>query len=182
MSVPPWAFHERPVVGDTLAFIRSRCTACQGVMMTGEKSVPRLLDEECIFCKIIAGEIPCSRVYEDEHILAFLDVNPIARGHTLVVPKEHFSTLLDVPVELGGALLFAMKRIGAALRKTTGASGFNCMQNNFSAAGQMVFHSHWHIIPRFENDGLPDWPGGRYKDSAEMQQLAKSIGTQTSED
>lgn len=142
----------------------------------------RVVDEECVFCKIIAGEIPCSRVYEDAHILAFLDLNPIAKGHTLVVPKEHFPTLLDVPAEVGTPLIRAMRRIGAALRKATGASGFNCVQNNFSAAGQVVFHSHWHIIPRFENDGLPDWRGGRYKDSAEMQQLAKSIDAHVCED
>ena len=132
-------------------------------------------DETCIFCKIIAGDIPCTRVYEDEHILAFLDINPIAKGHILVVPKGHFPTLLELPESEGEALIKAMRLVARAAQEATGAGGFNCIQNNFGPAGQMVFHSHWHIIPRFDNDGLPDWPGGQYADTDEMQQLARSI-------
>ncbi|MCL1939849.1 MAG: HIT family protein [Desulfovibrionaceae bacterium] len=132
-------------------------------------------DPACIFCKIIAGEIPCARVYEDENVLAFLDINPIAKGHTLVVPKGHFPTLLELPESEGEALLKALRLVAGAVKKETGAGGFNCVQNNFAPAGQMVFHSHWHIIPRFDNDGLPDWPGGQYADTDEMQQLARSI-------
>lgn len=133
------------------------------------------MDESCIFCKIIAGAIPSAKVFEDENILAFLDLNPIAKGHTLVVPKGHYPTLLDLPSSEGKALLRAMRLVAKAVQEQTGAGGFNCIQNNFGPAGQMVFHSHWHIIPRFANDGLPDWPGGRYSDSTEMQQLAQSI-------
>ena len=138
------------------------------------------VDSECLFCKIIAGEIPCARVYEDSHILAFLDINPVAKGHTLVVPKGHYPTLLDLPACVGEPLLHAMRLVAGALLKETKASGFNCVQNNFSSAGQMVFHSHWHIIPRFDNDGLADWPGGRYADITEMQQLALTIGARIS--
>ncbi len=130
---------------------------------------------DCIFCKIIAGDIPCARIYEDAHVLAFLDINPIAKGHTLVVLKGHYPTLLDVPSCVGEPLLRALRLVGKAVREETRAGGFNCIQNNFSPAGQMVFHSHWHIIPRFDNDGLPDWPGGRYADISEMQQLAASL-------
>ena len=133
------------------------------------------MDENCIFCKIVAGEIPCARVYEDEHVLAFLDINPIAQGHTLVVLKEHYPTLLDVPPNEGESLIRAMRLVAGGLLGATKAGGFNCIQNNFHCAGQMVFHAHWHLIPRFDNDGLPDWPGGRYADNAAMQQLARSI-------
>jgi histidine triad (HIT) family protein len=132
-------------------------------------------DPTCIFCKIIAGEMPCARVYEDEDVIAFLDINPIAKGHTLVVPKGHFPTLLELPESEGEALLKALRLVAGAVKEETGAGGFNCIQNNFAPAGQMVFHSHWHIIPRFDNDGLPDWPGGKYADTDEMQQLARSI-------
>jgi histidine triad (HIT) family protein len=132
---------------------------------------------DCIFCKIIAGEIPCARVYEDVDILAFLDINPIARGHTLVLPKGHYPTLLDLPAVVGTPLMRALRLVASGVKQATESSGFNCIQNNFSSAGQMVFHSHWHIIPRYDNDGLPDWPGGRYADSAEMQQLAFSINS-----
>ncbi len=133
------------------------------------------VDGNCIFCKIVAGAIPCAKVYEDEHVLAFLDINPIARGHTLVVPKPHYPTLLDFDPDLGAPLLRALQRTAEAVRAEVRAGGFNVVQNNFTCAGQMVFHAHWHIIPRFENDCLPDWPGGRYADSAEMQQLAAGI-------
>ena len=134
-------------------------------------------DPDCLFCKIAAGEIPCAKVYEDEHILAFLDIHPIAKGHTLVLPKAHCPTLLDVPDSEGEYLIGALRRVAKAVQQECGADGFNCIQNNFAAAGQMVFHSHWHIIPRFENDGLPDWPGSPYPDSQEMQSLARSISS-----
>ncbi len=132
-------------------------------------------DEDCIFCKMVAGGIPCARIYEDKDILAFLDINPIAKGHTLVVPKDHFPTMLEFDPALGVPLFKALKRVAEAVRAEVKAGGFNVIQNNFTCAGQMVFHTHWHIIPRFENDGLPDWPGGRYADSSEMQQLAAGI-------
>lgn len=114
-------------------------------------------------------------MYEDDDVLAFLDINPIAKGHALVVLKGHYPTLLDMPASEGKALLRAMRLVAKAVREETGAEGFNCIQNNFAPAGQVVFHSHWHIIPRFADDGLPDWAGGTYGDTAEMQQLAQSI-------
>ena len=129
----------------------------------------------CIFCKIIAGEIPCARVYEDADVLAFLDISPIVKGHTLVLPKAHHPTLLDLPVSLGEPLMRALRLVAKGVQEATNATGFNCIQNNFRSAGQMVFHSHWHIIPRFDGDGLADWPGGHYTDNDEMQRLALSI-------
>lgn len=136
------------------------------------------VQNDCIFCKIIAGELPSARVYEDEHTIAFLDINPTAKGHTLVAPKGHYATLLEMPDHLGEALLRALRLVASAVFQETKASGFNCLQNNFRSAGQMVFHSHWHIIPRHDNDGLADWPPGeKYADSDEMQQLARSINS-----
>lgn len=134
-------------------------------------------DDDCIFCKIISRSIPCAKVFENDHVLAFLDINPIAQGHTLVVPKGHYATLLDVPPPLGVELIGAMQRIADAVLEATNADGFNCLQNNFSAAGQMVFHAHWHIIPRFLNDGLVDWPASAYPSPELMQNLAESIRT-----
>lgn len=135
----------------------------------------KAVDENCLFCKIIAGTIPCAKIYEDENILAFLDINPTAKGHSLVVPKGHYPTLLDLPAAEGEVLLGAMRTVARAVMEACRADGFNCIQNNFAAAGQMVFHSHWHVIPRFENDGLPDWSGKPYTDSDEMQSLAQAI-------
>ena len=131
--------------------------------------------DDCIFCKIIAGEIPCAKVYEDEQTFAFLDLSPVAKGHTLVVPKKHCPTLLDVPPSMGEALVKALQLVAAAVQEETGSSGFNCIQNNFSAAGQVVFHSHWHVIPRTGGDGLEAWPGSSYDSGDEMQQLAMSV-------
>lgn len=130
---------------------------------------------DCIFCKIIAGDIPCAKVYEDEQTFAFLDLCPVTKGHTLVVPKKHCPTLLDVPPGTGEALIKALQLVAAAVQEETESSGFNCIQNNFSAAGQVVFHSHWHVIPRTDGDGLEAWPGSNYSSSNEMQQLAMSV-------
>ena len=133
------------------------------------------VSDSCIFCRIIKGEIPGTRVYEDDDVLAFLDINPVALGHTLVIPKGHYETLLDIPDDLGAKLLPALSRIGRAVMAATKADGFNCMQNNFAASGQMVFHSHWHVIPRFEGDGLKHWPQKSNVDAAALQAVAEAI-------
>ncbi len=138
--------------------------------------MPSLIkDENCIFCKIIAGQLPCCKVYEDAAVIAFLDINPIVHGHTLVVPKNHYPTILELPFSEGGALTKALKVVGGGLLHGTKANGFNCVQNNFSAAGQMVFHVHWHLIPRFDNDQLLLWPNGKYADMDQMQKVASTI-------
>ena len=131
--------------------------------------------ESCIFCRIVKGELPSTRVYEDSDLLAFLDISPVSIGHTLLIPKAHYPTALDVPEALGGPLHAALARLGKALMAATGATGFNCLQNNFAASGQIVFHSHWHIIPRFEGDGLVHWPHIPYADHASMQAVAVAI-------
>jgi histidine triad (HIT) family protein len=139
----------------------------------------RPVDGECLFCRIVAGAVPCARVYEDDHVLAFLDVNPVTPGHTLVVLKGHYPTLLDVPRHEAGNLLEALKIVAAALQTELRAGGFNCLQNNFGLAGQTIFHSHWHLIPRAEDDGLKLWAGAPYADKDRMRQLAEALSSRT---
>ena len=107
-----------------------------------------------IFAKIIAGEIPCHKVYEDERVLAFLDVNPISTGHTLVIPKEAAETLDALSDESSAAIGRVLPRICRAVMRATGASAYNVLENNGGAAHQVVKHVHFHIIPRFEERGL----------------------------
>ena len=111
-------------------------------------------DPDCIFCKILANELPSSRVYEDEHCLAFLDIGPLQPGHTLVIPKEHYEFLTDMPDASMAALGNALPRVARAVMAATGAEGFNTFQTNGACSGQMVPHVHFHVIPRRPGDGL----------------------------
>jgi histidine triad (HIT) family protein len=131
---------------------------------------------DCVFCRIIKGEIPCSKVYEGKDALAFLDLNPAAPGHALVLPKTHVSTLLELEPGAGDALMQAMRGIGRALMEVAGAEGFNCIQNNYAAAGQEVMHLHWHVIPRRAGDGnIAAWRPGKYEGVLEMARLAGEL-------
>ena len=136
-----------------------------------------MTDANCIFCRIANGEIPCAKIYEDDNVLAFLDLAPVHHGHTLVIPKSHYKDMLEVPSELGTHVFAALQKVAAAVMKATGAMGFNVMQNNGLAAGQTVFHIHWHIIPRFEDDGLNMWEQGSYPDAAAMQDMAARVAS-----
>ena len=134
--------------------------------------------DSCIFCKILKGNIPCSKVYEDNAVLAFLDLNPASHGHTLIVPRKHAATLLDLEPGTGDAIMQAMRKVGKALQEVTGAAGFNCIQNNFAAAGQEVMHLHWHVIPRFEGDNLIQaWKPGSYEGLDRMAQMAARLNS-----
>lgn len=113
---------------------------------------------DCIFCKIIKGEIPCEKVYENDKIFAFLDIKPISKGHTLVVPKDHYLDIFDTPEDVLSDLLVKAKKVAKAVMNATKADGINIGMNNKPAAGQVIFHTHLHIIPRFSNDGLKHWP------------------------
>lgn len=122
---------------------------------------------DCIFCKIVAGEIPASKVYEDDHVLAFLDITQVTKGHTLVIPKKHYRNVLEMDAEVAGQVFTVIPALARQLKEKLGASGLNIVNNNEEAAGQTVFHTHIHLLPRFDkNDGLdiqfttnePDFP------------------------
>ncbi len=111
----------------------------------------------CVFCKIIAGEIPHKRVYEDDRVIAFLDQNPVNPGHTLLVPKNHSENSIEASTIDLCALVSALQKISPVIRDVVGANGINFLINNGVAAGQAIMHTHWHIIPRFYTDGLKLW-------------------------
>ncbi len=109
---------------------------------------------DCIFCRIIAGEIPAARVYQDDAFLAFLDIRPINKGHVLIVPRAHVDRLTDLPDDVLARELPLAKRIASAVLAVTGATDFNLLNSNGTAAGQEVFHHHLHVIPRRPGDGM----------------------------
>ena len=120
-------------------------------------------EDDCIFCKMVAGQIPVARVYEDEIVLAFLDIGPISDGHTLVISKQHFEKLHDCPAELLGQVASRLGRIAGAVAAAMNADGYNLLCNNGRVAGQLIEHLHFHIVPRNVGDGVFDrWPSYRY--------------------
>ena len=118
---------------------------------------------DCIFCRIGQGQLPAARVLETSGVLAFLDIAPVNYGHTLVIPKVHYRNLLELPDELWMEMSQVSRRVAQALRATLDAQGFNIGMNNFEAAGQVVFHAHIHVIPRYFSDGLKLFPQESYK-------------------
>lgn len=128
----------------------------------------------CLFCKIIAGEIPAHKIYEDEEVFAFLDIHPINPGHTLVVPKAHYANLVDAPPELLASLIKATQKIAKAVISATGMDNFNLGVNNGSLAGQVIFHLHFHIMPRYADDHHQLWHGQDYK-AGEAEEIAGKI-------
>ena len=133
------------------------------------------MNKDCIFCLIANGEIPSNTVYEDEDFRAILDLSPAQKGHTLLLPKEHYADLFEMPAELAARVLPVAKKIAAAVKEATGADGVNLVQNNGEAAGQTVRHFHLHIIPRLAGDNaLPLWTPGK-SDPEEQQRIAAAI-------
>ncbi|MCZ6599099.1 MAG: HIT family protein [Planctomycetota bacterium] len=125
-----------------------------------------------VFDQILDGEIPCHRVYEDEHVLAFLDIFPLSPGHTLVIPKERKAYLHELSDEAAAALGRALPRIARAVLQATGATDYNVLQNNGAAAHQAVLYVHFHVIPKLGEQGLGiGWPAGKLEqgDAEEMQ-------------
>lgn len=113
--------------------------------------------DDCIFCKILHGGIPATKVYEDADTAAILDIQPANPGHCLVLPKKHFSGLAETPDEELGGIFAAAKKVARAAVQATGADGFNIIVNNGQTAGQVIFHTHIHVIPRFRDDGHRHW-------------------------
>ena len=129
--------------------------------------------KDCVFCKIVKGEIPCHKVYEDKVTFVFLDNRPVNKCHTLVVPKRHVENIFDAPPSLLKVLMSTIQKIAIALGKS--ADGVNVFMNNGEAAGQVVFHLHYHLIPRWKDDGLHlKWPHKTYSDQ-EMKTIAQGI-------
>jgi len=110
-------------------------------------------NDDCIFCKIIAKEIPSKILYENEDTIAFLDIFPISQGHTIVIPKKHYATLKTIPIKILYEVMGAVKIVSNLIYKNLNIDGYNILQNNYKAAGQMVNHFHIHIIPRSSSDG-----------------------------
>ncbi len=133
------------------------------------------MNPDCIFCKIVAKEVPVHAIYEDEVCYAFLDAHPVTRGHTLLIPKAHTRNLFDTPDETLAHLFPIAKRIANIIKQTVGAGGINIHMNNEPSAGQIVFHTHIHIIPRFEGDGLTHWKGAQEFSAEEQVVLTKEI-------
>jgi len=129
---------------------------------------------ECIFCKIIEGELPCYKVYEDKRVLAFLDINPVNKGHVLVIPKEHYLNMFDVAPDLLKDLVVISQKLAKVLTEALGVKGYNFTVNNGKVAGQVIDHLHMHIIPRYEGDNLHLWPGKAFTDE-EMHRTADTI-------
>jgi histidine triad (HIT) family protein len=132
------------------------------------------METSCIFCKIVAGEIPSFKVYEDEHTLAFLDIHPVAKGHTLVVPKAHATNIFDIEPASWGHVAETACIVAKKLEAALDMGGVNLIMNNREHAGQVIDHPHVHLIPRFPGDGLRPWPHGSYKEG-EAEQIANRI-------
>lgn len=129
---------------------------------------------ECLFCKIIAGELPCYRIYEDRRLLAFLDINPVNKGHLLLLPKDHYLNITDTPSDILKDLIALAQKLSKVLTEAVGANGFNLTVNNGESAGQVINHLHFHIIPRFTGDNLHLWPGKSFSEE-EMIRTAENI-------
>ena len=131
--------------------------------------------DDCIFCKMVAGEIPVTKIYEGENVLAFLDIGPVSDGHVLVIPKQHFEKLHDCPPDILGSVASCLGTIAGAVVAAMNADGYNVLCNNGRAAGQLIEHVHFHIIPRNLGNGVFDrWPAYKYPEG-KIEAIAAAI-------
>lgn len=131
-------------------------------------------DENCIFCKLANGDIPTATLYEDDDFRVILDAGPAAKGHALIIPKEHYANLYELSDELAAKVLVLAKKMITKLTDILGCDGYNIVQNNGEAAGQTVFHFHLHMIPRYKDDGVGvTWKTGELKEEDKEELLAK---------
>lgn len=135
-------------------------------------------DSSCIFCKIVSGGIPCFKVYENEHVLAFLDINALSSGHTLVIPKHHAERTHQLPVDVMGEVGRAIHVVSSALVATGGMKDYNVLQNNGQLAHQAVTHVHYHIIPKTDKEGLDIIWNSTTPDKGELAALANKLSSQ----
>jgi len=129
---------------------------------------------DCVFCKIVSGEIPAEKIYENDKVLAFMDITPINPGHILVIPKAHHENLVDTEDGLLCEIILTVKKLAPIIVKAVGAEGYNLGVNSGAAAGQVIFHTHFHVMPRFSNDGHTHWGKKPYKEG-EMAAVAEKI-------
>ncbi len=122
--------------------------------------------DTCIFCKIVKGEIPSARIYEDDFTIALIDINPSSRGHSIVIPKNHAGNIFEISAEDWGHVQETVRRVATAAENALSADGVNIIMNNRESAGQTVHHAHVHIIPRYTNDGLRPWPHSKLTEDA----------------
>lgn len=132
-------------------------------------------DESCVFCKIARKQASASLVYEDEKVIAFLDTKPLNEGHTLVIPKEHYETIYEIPEEQIAYLHRIVKRTALAVKKATRADGISIFQQNGKAAGQEIFHLHVHVVPRYEGQKLPRFGEIPEASREKLNQVASNI-------
>ena len=132
-------------------------------------------ESSCVFCKIARKQASAALVYEDESVMAFLDIRPLSEGHTLVIPKEHYATIFEIPEELVAHLHRIVKRVALAVKKATEADGISIIQQNGKAAGQEIFHLHVHVIPRFEGQKLMRFSETSEVDKEKLNQVAANI-------
>ncbi len=131
--------------------------------------------DNCIFCKIINGDIPSRKIYEDENFVVMMDVSPASKGHSLLLPKEHYANLFEMPEELCKEVLTVAKKVAKQMMETLNADGINLLQNNGVAAGQTVFHYHMHLIPRYEGEeSILTWEAQNYS-AEEMNKIQTTI-------
>ena len=134
-------------------------------------------DTNCIFCKIIAGEIPSNTIYEDDEFKVILDVSPATKGHALILPKEHYADLFEIDEEVAGRAMKLAKKLAAHMTERLHCDGFNLLQNNHEVAGQTVFHFHMHLIPRYEgakNSDILKWTSETFT-AEEMAEIRDTI-------
>lgn len=130
---------------------------------------------DCIFCKIVAGQIPSVKIYEDVDVLAFLDIGPLSDGHTLVIPKKHYAKIHECPAELLAKVGAVLPKVSGAVFGAMAADGYNVLCNNGRASGQLVEHIHFHIIPRIAGDGIfTQWPAKKYA-AGKVEDVAERI-------
>jgi histidine triad (HIT) family protein len=134
------------------------------------------MSTDCIFCRIVAGELPAAKVYEDEDTVCFMDIGPVVKGHTLVVPKRHYDPITETPEPVLHKLISVVRRVARAQIEGLGADGVNVSQANGRVAGQVVPHIHFHVIPRFEKDGHSfNWKAHKYDNNEELNDYAGKI-------
>lgn len=131
--------------------------------------------DNCIFCQIIKGEMDATKIYEDDNVLAFLDVQPVNKGHVLVVPKTHVSKLEELSSETLTQVMEVVQKVGRSIKQGLSAEGYNVNLNNDAVAGQIIPHVHFHVIPRYEEDGLKLWSQGRYENDKEIKKFGDSL-------